>query len=61
MKIIENWHKKWSVWLLAVATSLAGMEQFLPQLQEVLPANWYQYAFVLILAARMIQQAGQDD
>jgi hypothetical protein len=61
MKLVENWHKKWSVWLLAVATSLAGMEQFLPHLQQVLPANWYQYAFVLILAARMIQQAGQDD
>jgi len=61
MKIIEKWYKKWSVWLLAGFSFLASLEVFLPEVRESLPADWYQYAFILVLVARIIKQANTDD
>lgn len=56
MKIIEKWYKKWSVWLLAAATAVAGVAPYLPEAQAYLPDDWYRYAFLVILIARVIAQ-----
>lgn len=56
MKLIEQWYKKWSVWLLIATASIAWGEQLLPSLQAALPADWYKWAVLAITVARLIQQ-----
>lgn len=55
--IIEKPLSKWSVWATTVAIALAGAYEYLPQLREVLPANWYAAAFIIILLCRLVQQS----
>lgn len=57
--IIEQWHKKWSVWALSVALALAEAYQYLPELREALPADWYKYALIVILGLRLWKQNRQ--
>lgn len=54
--IIEKPLSKWSVWATTLALALAGAYDYLPQLREVLPSNWYTAAFIIILLARLVQQ-----
>ena len=56
MKIIEQWWKPVSVWLLIGANAIAGLQLFIPDIQQALPDHWYRYAFGAILIARIIKQ-----
>lgn len=56
-RLVQDWYKKWSVWLTTVAGTVALGEQLLPGLKEVLPGNWYLYAFVVIGVARVLKQS----
>jgi len=56
MKIIEKWHKKVSVWLLAAAVTVSNAAPYLPEAQAHLPDDWYRYAFLVILIARVMAQ-----
>lgn len=61
MKIVEKWWKTWSAQLLIAASFVAGLVEFLPEVREALPANWYQVAFLIILAARIIKQTKAEE
>ncbi len=61
MTIVNQWYKKWSVWLLGAAVAVSGLQTMLPELKEALPADWYQVAFGIILAARIIQQKNSPE
>lgn len=54
--IIDAPMAPWSVKLLAIASTVAGMEAVLPALQGILPPMWYAYALPIILIARVIKQ-----
>ena len=56
VKIIELWHKKWSVWLLAVCVGLSEVAAYLPEVQNYLPSDWYRWAFIIVFIARMVVQ-----
>lgn len=56
MKLVEKWWKAWSAQLLIAASFIAGLAEYLPEVRDNLPAHWYQYAFFIILAARIIKQ-----
>lgn len=56
MSIIEGWYKKWSVWALGAAITVAELAPYVPELQEHLPADWYRIAFLVVLAARVVKQ-----
>ena len=56
IKMVEKWWKAWSVWLLIAANAIAGLQMFIPDIQQALPDHWYRYAFGAILIARMIKQ-----
>ena len=60
MKLIESWYKKWSVHLLAACIAIAELAPYLPEVREHLPADWYRYAFMLVLAARIIRQKSDE-
>ena len=60
MKLIESWYKKWSVHLLAACIAIAELAPYLPEVREHLPEDWYRYAFILVLAARIIRQKSDD-
>lgn len=54
--IIENWRKTWTVWLTTLAIILSEAYQYLPEIREAIPADWYRYAFFIILVARLWKQ-----
>lgn len=54
--IIENWRKTWTVWLTTIAIILSEAYQYLPEIREAIPADWYRYAFLIILVARLWKQ-----
>ena len=54
--IIENWRKTWTVWLTTIAIILSEAYQYLPEIREAIPADWYRYAFIVILVARLWKQ-----
>lgn len=56
MQIVEKWWKAWSAQLLIAASFVAGLAEFLPEVKESLPDEWYRWAFLIILAARIIKQ-----
>lgn len=56
MKLIDKWWSKWSVHVLAVCIAIAELAPYLPEVREHLPADWYRYAFYIVLAARIIRQ-----
>ena len=64
MKLVEQWWKTWSVQLLALCVFVAELAQYLPEVREALPDEWYRVAFLVILAARIVKQkageAGSD-
>lgn len=57
MKIADNIGSAWSVWLLSAATTIAGLEPFVPALKDALPPHWYAIALPIILVARIIKQS----
>ena len=59
MKLVKHWYKAWSVWLLAACEVIVQASAFMPDLQQALPADWYVWAFRIILIARIIQQNGK--
>lgn len=59
MKLVEQWWKTWSAQLLIAASFVAGLAEFLPEVRESLPEGWYRYAFLVILAARIVKQKAQ--
>ena len=61
MNIVQSWYKKWSVNLLAACIAIAEFAPYLPEVRENLPADWYRYAFMLVLAARIIQQKNSPE
>lgn len=56
MAIVEKWWKTWSAQLLIAASFVAGLAEFLPEVKQALPDEWYRWAFIVILAARIIKQ-----
>jgi len=56
MKLVEKWYANWSVWLTGAAIFVAELAPYLPEVQQNLPAEWYRYAFIIILVARVIKQ-----
>ena len=60
MKLVQSWYKKWSVHLLAACIAIAELAPYLPEVREHLPVDWYRYAFMLVLAARIIRQKSDD-
>lgn len=56
LALADNWYKAWSVWLLTLATVLAGLETILPELQQNLPDSWYKITLLVILVARVVKQ-----
>jgi hypothetical protein len=56
MAIVEKWWKTWSAQLLIAASFIAGLAEFLPEVREALPDQWYRGAFIVILAARIVKQ-----
>lgn len=60
MKLIENWRKAWrmhSIQLSALIVVLAGLESFMPELQQYLPPKVYAALGLAVMIARMFQQA----
>ncbi|MCR6667548.1 MAG: hypothetical protein NVV69_16400 [Methyloversatilis sp.] len=58
--LIEDWRQCWklaSVYLSALLAALAAAYEYLPELQQYLPAGWVKWAFLVILFARLIRQA----
>jgi hypothetical protein len=58
-RLIQKWYRKWSVWL----TGVAGAVAFIPadtQIMAMLPADWYRYAFIAILLARIVKQGDKN-
>lgn len=58
--LIEDWRQCWklaSVYLSALLAALAAAYEYLPELQQYLPAGWVKWAFLTILFARLIRQA----
>lgn len=60
MKLIEGWWRAWSVQLLALCVALSELAQYLPEVREALPADWYRVAFVVVLVARMVKQRADE-
>lgn len=60
MTIIEGWWKRWSVWLLIGFGAIGELAPYIPDIQQALPAYWYQWAFRIILLARIIKQNVPD-
>lgn len=57
MKLLaDNWYKAISTWVLIAANGLATIQLYAPELQELLPADWYRYALIAALIGRMIRQ-----
>ena len=56
MSLVEKWWKAWSVQLLAGCLFLAELAEYLPEVREHLPDDWYQAAFLVILVARIVKQ-----
>ena len=61
MKMVEKWWRTWSAQLLILASFVAGLAEFLPEVREALPEHWYQYAFIIILIARIIKQQSDNN
>ena len=58
--IIEEWHKKWSVWLTVATGTLATAYEYLPAAQQYLPEGWFKYAAAAILVARVLKQSTKE-
>ena len=56
MKMVEQWWKTWSAQLLVLCVFVAELAQYLPEVREALPEQWYRVAFLVILAARIVKQ-----
>lgn len=56
MRLVEKWWKAWSAQLLVLCVFVAELAQYLPEVREALPDEWYRIAFVAILAARIVKQ-----
>lgn len=54
--MVEGWYKAWSVHLLLLFGFVAELAPYIPDIQQALPAYWYQWAFRIILLARIIKQ-----
>lgn len=60
MKLVDQWWKAWSVQALALCLFLAELAQYLPEVREALPDEWYRVAFIIILIARVVKQREAD-
>jgi hypothetical protein len=59
MTMIENWkqaYKMLSVWVFAIACTLAGLEQFLTVLEGKVPPAVYAGLMILGIVARLVRQ-----
>jgi hypothetical protein len=56
MRLVEKWWKAWSAQLLLACLFLAELAAYLPEVKENLPEEWYRYAFIVILVARVVKQ-----
>lgn len=56
MKIVENWYKAWSSWLLMLAIAVCETAAYIPEVKEYLPAEWYRWVFIVIMVARVVRQ-----
>lgn len=59
MKLVEQWWKKWSSQILVACIAVAELAAYLPEIREHLPADWYRWAFMLVLAARIVKQRSE--
>jgi hypothetical protein len=53
---VDKYWKTWSVQILIAANIIAGLSGFLPELNQILPENWYRIVFAIVLLARIIKQ-----
>lgn len=59
LELIEGWKKAgrfWSVRLSALVVIIATAEPLLPQLQAMLPPQWYAWAALAVAVSRVIKQ-----
>jgi len=64
VKLIENWkqcYKFLSVQSAALIALIATAYEYIPQFQQYLPEGWFKYSVLIILVARVIQQAPKDE
>lgn len=54
--LIEEWHKKWSVWIASLLAVISELWQYLPFMREYCPPEWVSIAFIVVLVARIIRQ-----
>lgn len=58
--LVENWksaHKWLSVWITAGLIALSTADQYMPAIQQYLPAGWVKYFGIAIIVARLIRQS----
>lgn len=60
MKLVDKWWRAWSAKLLIACVFVAELAQYLPEVREAMPENWYQAAFIVILIARIIKQQADE-
>lgn len=59
LKLIENWRAAWrmlSVQMAALLAAVAVAYDYLPMLQQYLPADWMKWGALIVIAARLIKQ-----
>jgi hypothetical protein len=55
----DRWWQAWSTWLLVLANFLAEAAVYLPEIEQALSADWYRWAFRVILIARIVKQSAK--
>lgn len=59
MKLIDDWKQSYrylSVQLAAAIVFVAELQIYLPEVREHLPEDWYKWAALAVIAARVISQ-----
>ena len=58
-RLIDGWrcgYKLATVWIAAAIVIISASSEYLPALQQYLPADWVKWMGVAIIVARMIKQ-----
>ena len=61
-RLIDDWHKKWSVWITGIGTMLATTWASLPQdMRDHFPSWMFAAMFAAAFVARNLKQGKRDD
>jgi hypothetical protein len=64
MKLIPEWKRAYrflSVQVAALIALLSIAMDYLPQLQQYLPADWVKWGALAVIAARVLKQSNRGD